>query len=984
MAQQIDEAVLSRQLFTIGKDAQIKMMNTKVLIAGLNGMGAEITKNVLLMSVKSVGLLDNRNACLADLGTNFFLRKEHIGHCISESTHKQFQELNNSVPVRVEKRELTDESLYNDYDIIVLCYLLSEKQSIQINELCRKHNVKMVYAVNRGPFTMIFNDFGDNFVVFDSNGETPLTYIVNEVVGNTIQFIDENFCTLDVGNEVQLDEFIGLPGLNYSENGGKTFKITKRTAYSIEVGDLNQYGKYIKGGKVTEVKPTVTLHYKALKERLNEPGEITFTNMSKMERLRGYQGLYHGLMIFMDKYGMSPKSHDEDDYKKFKSIVDELKVELDENIIKIFCYCNNGFFSPLDTAFGGIAAQEVLKAASGKYTPYCQYMFYDCLEILPDKYLELPKEEFIDNGRYSGQIDIIGKSVQQQIEDLTIFLVGSGAIGCEVLKTWAMMGLSSGKGLIHITDNDNIEKSNLSRQFLFRNNNINQPKSKVASEAVKIMNPEIHIKDYQLRVGEATENIFTKKFFKSLSSVTTALDNVQARMYCDAQCVKYGLAMIEGGTTGTKGNTQSIIPHITQSYSTGSVRDPEEKSIPMCTLHNFPNEIDHTIQWARDRFEGFFKTEIEPIKNYKEQGESYLETLKKESPLVLLENLKLIVENGISKVPHNFKECIEWAREKYDINFVNTIQKLITNFPENTITDEGIPFWHAPKRFPHIYPFNIDNQYAKEFIISASLLRAEIYGIKKEISNEEIIKYAYSLKTYTSEEKKTEDPETEIKELSEEIKGKEIPKVNPIEFEKDDDNNHHIQFITACSNLRAENYCIKPADFLKTKLIAGKIIPAMITTTAVVSGLQCIELIKVIEKKPLEAYHCSFLNLAIGYMDATEPEAVKKTKICEGFEVSIWDKLEFDGNCTVQELCDIISKKYPVEIDSITVGNKLFYCSYLPSGQARLTKKFTEIYKEMYGEDFKNETMTLSLSVCLNDGSDLPDGVEFPDVLLNF
>ncbi|EDS89596.1 ubiquitin-activating enzyme E1 1, putative [Entamoeba histolytica HM-1:IMSS] len=572
MTQQIDEAVLSRQLFTIGKDAQIKMMNTKVLIAGLNGMGAEITKNVLLMSVKSVGLLDNRNACLADLGTNFFLRKEHIGHCISESTYKQFQELNNNVPVRVEKRELTDETLYNDYDIIVLCYLLSEKQSIYINELCRKHNVKMVYAVNRGPFTMIFNDFGDNFVVFDSNGETPLTYIVNEVVGNTIQFIDENFCTLDVGNEVQLDEFSGLPGLNYSENGGKTFKITKRTAYSIEIGDLSQYGKYIKGGKVTE---------------------------------------------------------------------------------------------------------------------------------------------------------------------------------------------------------------------------------------------------------------------------------------------------------------------------------------------------------------------------------------------------------------------------KYDINFVNTIQKLITNFPENTITDEGIPFWHAPKRFPHIYPFNIDNQYAKEFIISASLLRAEIYGIKNELSKEEIIKYAYSLKEYTSEEKKTEEPEAEIKQLSEEIKGKEIPKVNPIEFEKDDDNNHHIEFITACSNLRAENYCIKPADFLKTKLIAGKIIPAMITTTAVVSGLQCIELLKVIEKKPLEAYHCSFLNLAIGYMDATEPEAVKKTKICDGLEVSIWDKLEFDGNCTIEQFCQEISKRYPIEVDSITACGALFYCSYLPSGIKRSKQTFKEIYKDIKHEEYKNNTMTIAISVS-SEKEQLPDNLEFPDIILNF
>ena len=44
------------------------------------------------------------------------------------------------------------------------------------------------------------------------------------------------------------------------------------------------------------------------------------------------------------------------------------------------------------------------------------------------------------------------------------------------------------------------------------------------------------------------------------------------------------------------------MPNVTESY--GSSRDPPEKSIPICTLKNFPNAIEHTIQWARDEFEG--------------------------------------------------------------------------------------------------------------------------------------------------------------------------------------------------------------------------------------------------------------------------------------------------------------------------------------------------------------------------------------------
>lgn len=61
--------------------------------------------------------------------------------------------------------------------------------------------------------------------------------------------------------------------------------------------------------------------------------------------------------------------------------------------------------------------------------------------------------------------------------------------------------------------------------------------------------------------------------------------------------------------------------------------------------------------------------------------------------------------------------------------------------------------------------------------------------------------------------------------------------MNPLQFEKDDDSNGHIDFVASASALRARMYSIEPADRLKTKRIAGKIIPAIATATAAVAGL---------------------------------------------------------------------------------------------------------------------------------------------------
>jgi len=64
------------------------------------------------------------------------------------------------------------------------------------------------------------------------------------------------------------------------------------------------------------------------------------------------------------------------------------------------------------------------------------------------------------------------------------------------------------------------------------------------------------------------------------------------------------------------------------------------------------------------------------------------------------------------------------------------------------------------------------------------------------------------------------------------------------EFEKDNAANFHIDFIHAAANLRAMNYDIEITSWLDVKLIAGKIIPALVTTTAVVAAAQTLNLVR--------------------------------------------------------------------------------------------------------------------------------------------
>jgi ubiquitin-activating enzyme E1 len=296
-------------------------------------------------------------------------------------------------------------------------------------------------------------------------------------------------------------------------------------------------------------------------------------------------------------------------------------------------------------AIGGVVAQEVLKACSGKFMPIKQWFYFDARECLPADLTTLTEESCQPTGsRYDGQVAVFGKEFQEKIAKQKYMVVGAGAIGCELLKNFAMMGLgASPDGKIFVTDMDHIERSNLNRQFLFRPWDVQQPKSSVAARAAKAMNPDMNIEAHENRVGPETEDIYNDGFFENLDGVANALDNVEARTYMDRRCVYYRLPLLESGTLGTKGNTQVVIPDVTESYS--SSRDPPEKSIPICTLKNFPNQIEHTLQWARDLFEGTFTQVPQSALQYLVEPDFVEKTLRLPGaqPLETLESVKKIL-----------------------------------------------------------------------------------------------------------------------------------------------------------------------------------------------------------------------------------------------------------------------------------------------------------------------------------------------------
>jgi ubiquitin-activating enzyme E1 len=215
--------------------------------------------------------------------------------------------------------------------------------------------------------------------------------------------------------------------------------------------------------------------------------------------------------------------------------------------------------------------------------------------------------------------------------------------------------------------------------------------------------------------------------------------------------------------------------------------------------------------------------------------------------------------------------------------------------------------------------------------------------------------------------------------------------LNPIDFDKDIDD--HMLFVTACSNLRALNYSIPTEDTHRSRAIAGRIIPAIATTTALVTGLVCLELYKIVgtprKELNIDAYKNGFINLAIPFMTLSEPIAPAKTKaMLKGKEWNwtAWDSLDISlGDITLGAFMDYLETEYNLEVSMLSHGVSILYSFFANKKKVEERKQMTmtQVITSITKKEFPPNQLFITLEIIAND-KDTDEEVELPYLKFRF
>jgi molybdopterin/thiamine biosynthesis adenylyltransferase len=611
------------------------------------------------------------------------------------------------------------------------------------------------------------------------------------------------------------------------------------------------------------------------------------------------------------------------------------------------CFDPNKNCYPMVSIIGGVASNEAIKLITHKYTPLKNTF----------KFCDLKIKEIMES------VDI-----NDLMSNMNIMMVGCGAIGCEWMKNLSMLGYNQ----LDVTDPDHIEVSNLSRQFLFRNKDVKMSKSEVAVNYIKNKYPHLSTNAFNHKLTQENKNI-VNELFEGKDIIINALDNNTARRFIDSVCLEKCLPLFESGTMGMKGNTQPIIPYLTETYSDSHDGD-EENSFPVCTIKNFPNQIVHTIHWARDYFEIFTRA-FENINKYKENPDFYKELSDFDSNQCIKD-----INMFCSKEYDDWTDIVYLVKDMFDERYYKEIKQLLFCYPEDHMIS-GELFWSNGKRCPKVIQHYMSTSIINYFEFTTKLI-CNIMDIESEFNREELMKVMLDFQFPDFEPDTTKKIAKNDKELKEKSSTIETVQLNenlylrqiytPQYFEKDDDTNYHIKFITAASNCRAEIYGIDISTEYETKGIAGKIIPAVATTTATVVGLICLELIKYVsclKTLNIEDLKSYYINLSDNTFIGFEPIETKKIEY-NGRKYSQWHKINYtcSENDTIEDFINFIKNHFNSDIETICYNSSIIYSDMLGGDT---TENLHDCIREYTDEN------KVKLTIIDDDNNDMPDVIVY-------
>nr|XP_055200566.1 ubiquitin-like modifier-activating enzyme 7 isoform X3 [Nyctereutes procyonoides] len=915
----VDEELYSRQLYVLDMPAMQRIREAKVLLSGLQGLGAEVAKNLVLMGVGSLTLHDPHPTCWSDLAAQFFLSEQDLETSRAEASRGLVAKLNKAVQVSVHTGDITEELLL-DFQVVVLTTSKLEEQ-LKVGTLCHELGICFLVAETRGLVGQLFCDFGEDFTVQDPTEAEPLTAAIQHISQGSPGILtlrkeadDHYFCDGD------LVTFSGIEGM-VELNGCDPRPIRVQEDGTLEIGNTATFSCYLRGGAVTEVKRPKTVSHKPLAVALLQPHMVA-QSPQEVHRAQCLHQAFRALHQFQHLHGRLPKPWDPVDAEMVVGLARSLEPlkgtkgePLDEALVQTVALSSAGGLSPMAATMGAVAAQEVLKAISRKFMPLDQWLYFDALDCLPEDGEPLPKpEDCAPRGcRYDGQIAVFGAGFQEKL-------------------SW--------------------------QHYLLR------LKAEVAAEATHRLNSDLQVTPLTMLLDPTTEHIFGDNFFSRVDGVAAALDSFQARKYVAARCTHYLKPLLEAGTQGTMGHASVFMPHVTEAYrAPTSTLASEEATYPVCTLRYFPSRVEHTVQWARDKFEGLFCLSAETINHHQQVLTSLAETDGPQVLTLLQEVLGILRER-----PQTWQDCVLWALGHWQLCFCYGIMQLLNHFPPDKVLEDGTLFWSGPKQCPQPLEFDANQDTHLLYVLAAANLYAQMHGLpgsRDQTALRGLLKLLPLPVPQHLAPNSPNDPKLapasaeygpeQLKKLQEVLEvWNGSPPLKPLKFEKDNDSNFHMDFVAAAAILRAQNYGILPANRSQSKRIVGKIIPAIATTTAAVAGLVGLELYKVVGRpRPLSAFRHSFLHLAENRFNRWVPFAPAIQKF-HHLTWTCWDRLKVPAGQperTLKLLLAHLQEQFGLRVKMLLHGRSLLYSAgWPPEKQAQcLALRVTELVQQVTG-----------------------------------
>ncbi|MFV0529956.1 MAG: molybdopterin-synthase adenylyltransferase MoeB [Flavobacteriales bacterium] len=182
----------------------------------------------------------------------------------------------------------------------------------------------------------------------------------------------------------------------------------------------------------------------------------------------------------------------------------------------------------------------------------------------------------MDKERYSRNIKLaeIGEAGQQKLLKTKVLVIGAGGLGCPVLHYLTAAGV----GTIGIVDDDEVEKSNLQRQVLYKTSDIGLNKAKAAKKHLRDLNPDVQIEAISERLTPKN----ALRLFEKYDIIVDGTDNFSTRYMVNDACILTDKPLVSGAIYKFEGQVAVLNYQKSASYRCLFPKPPKQDLIPNC------------------------------------------------------------------------------------------------------------------------------------------------------------------------------------------------------------------------------------------------------------------------------------------------------------------------------------------------------------------------------------------------------------------